>query len=63
LTPEEQHGINHLQTLLKGTRFANYPFVKSDANLLRFLRARDYDLDEAWEMLWNCLVRFEIIKN
>jgi hypothetical protein len=56
LTPEETHGVVHLQTLLKGTRFINHAFVRSDANLLRFLRARDYDLDAAWEMLWESMV-------
>ena len=63
LMKDESEGVQYLRTMLRGTRFANHPFVNTDANLLRFLRARDGDLNESWEMLWKAMVKENLSLN
>jgi len=49
LTDKEKQGVEALQAKLKGTDFENASY--NIANLLRFIRARDFDLKAACEML------------
>jgi len=53
LTPQEKKGVEDIQAKLKGTEWSDAQY--DIANLLRFLRARDFHLEHSYQMLINCL--------
>jgi len=53
LTPQQQKGVDGMLAKLKGTEYENGKYETEE--LLRFLQAREYDVDKAFTMFTNTL--------